>query len=812
VSGEQKILQAYWESSSTGLVVLARDWVSRKEKPPLFFGPPLRPFENLQRTSALLYGQMAGYLRFRGKTLFTYEIPERERSELAEKGIYVAGPFNDWKPLDHGTRWRLQRTRLKGIEFAALPVESNEIDSKQKFPFKFQKGDGAWLDVSRSAPNAVFDDTGSCNFEFHPERTGLHLYSFSVSEDYETDGQEQIIWASGEGEEIRHLPPTKAFLELESDLKMGAVPTERKTTFRLFAPRAEKVVLEVSSDPAMTNLRAFDLDEPENGVWSVVIPENLERWFYQYRVFGTSPDASSQFNPNVPILDPYAKASFSNAGPGIILGKSFFPEGGINSGFIPPAWDDLVICECHVRDLIAKVPVAMKDQDRLGFTGLAKWIRSGRSYLHELGVNTIELQPIQEFDSQSKDEYHWGYMPVNYFSPESTYALNPAKATQVAEFRDLVRAMHEQEFTVILDVVYNHIGEPNNLLFLDKYYYFHLDTHHYLMNWSGCGNDVRTDAPMVRRIIIESLIHLVEQYGVDGFRFDLADLVGKPTLQAIEKELKSRYPHLVLISEPWSFRGHLADELKDTGWASWNDGYRDFLAEYVRGQSNQDAARYFLAGSPHSRTEWPAQTVNYSESHDDYCWLDRITENPGHDAWNPTPADRRRTHLMVAFLFSSLGIPMISAGQDALRTKRGIHNTYQRGDLNAIDYERRCYYSGTANYFAQWVRLRLSPTGHLLRPGRHRDGYLSFSVQDGLSAIACVFNADGQDGDAKLLFAINPHAEPATLPVPEGAQKIRWIQIADHERVARGGLEGALHRISEDQIHLPAMSCGLWKS
>ncbi|MBC2603050.1 alpha-amylase family glycosyl hydrolase [Puniceicoccus vermicola] len=772
----------------------------------------MRPFQSLERTDPLLYGQMAGYIRFRKKLLFTFELPERGLSELAEKGVYVAGSFNDWNPLEEGKQWRLQRTRLNGIEIAALRIPEDKIDISQTFTFKFQAGDGAWLDVSQSAPNAVFDENGACNLEFHPDRTGQHIFTFAVGENYETDGQEQVIWSSEEGEEIRHLPPTHTFLELHSDAELGALPSRKGTTFRIFAPRANRVVVEFQQDPSMSNPEKLELAGPTDGIWEGSVGRNLEKWFYHYRVHGESPDTSTRFNPDMAILDPYAKAAYSRSGPGIILGDSFFPKGGVDPGFTPPRWDDLVICECHLRDLLARVPDPMKEEDRLGYSGLAKWVRSGHSYLHELGINAVELQPIQEFDSQSKEEYHWGYMPVNYFSPESTYAKHPEKASQVEEFRDLVRAMHEQEFTVILDVVYNHIGEPNNLLFLDKYYYFHLNTHHYLMNWSGCGNDLRTDAPMVRRIIIESLIHLVEQYGVDGFRFDLADLVGKPTLMAIEAALKERFPHLILISEPWSFRGHLADALKDTGWASWNDGYRDFLSEYVRGTSNRDAACYFLAGSPHSRTEWPAQTVNYSESHDDYCWLDRITENPDHEGWSPTPSDRRRTHLMAAFLFASLGIPMISAGQDALRTKGGIHNTYQRGDLNAIDYERRTYYSGTANYFAQWTRLRLSPVGRLLRPGKHRDNYLSFSGPENSSAIACLYNADQADGEDQMLFAINPHLEPAMIPLPHRSPAHEWIQIADQERVNRGGLEGALHRINANGIYLPALSCGLWRT
>ncbi len=758
----------------------------------------------------MLFAQMAGYLRFRGRLLFAFDLSEREFQRLAKPGMYVAGAFNDWNPLGEASRWRMRRTRLQGMPFAVTAISDDGIDASRPFVFKFQNGDGVWVDVSRSAPNAVFDENGVCNREFHPERTGLHLFEFSVPEDYQTSGHEQVLWSSEEAEEIRHLPPTESFLRLSSDKPLGAIPTADHTLFRLFAPRADQVEVEISAAPDMADAETVELTGPEEGVWEGSVPRNLHQWFYRFRVHGRNPDTSTQFDPGASVLDPYAKAAVGRGGPGIVLGEDVFPKGGIPRDFTPPRWDDLVVCECHVRDLLAKLPKDFSAEERLGFAGLARWIRSGKSYLHELGANAIELQPVQEFDSMAREEYHWGYMPVNYFAPESTYGSDPARGAQVEEFRDLVRALHEQGFTVILDVVYNHIGEPNNLLFLDKYYYFHLDTHHYLKNWSGCGNDLRTDAPMVRRLIIESLIHLVEQYGVDGFRFDLADLVGKPTLLAVEKALKARFPDLVLIAEPWSFRGHLGDELKDTGFASWNDGFRDFVSAYLLGSGNRDAAAYFLSGSAGSRTAWPAQTVNYSESHDDFCWLDRITENAEHQGWNPTPADRRRTHLMAAFLFCSLGMPMVSAGQDGLRTKRGVHNTYQRGDLNAIDYERRTYYAGTAGYFAHWIRFRLSAAGALLRPGRHRDGYLAFSGPENSSALACLYNADGQSGQDRLLFAINPHFEPALIPWPENARDLIWTQIADQERVAPQGLETAPHRIGGEGIYLPALSCGLW--
>jgi hypothetical protein len=193
-----------------------------------------------------------------------------------------------------------------------------------------------------------------------------------------------------------------------------------------------------------------------------------------------------------------------------------------------------------------------------------------------------------------------------------------------------------------------------------------------LTNWSGCGNDLRCSSAMTRRLIIDSLVHFVTYYGVDGFRFDLAELIGVDVLREIERALKAVKPDAILIAEPWSFRGHIAAALRDTGFASWNDGYRNFLRDYVRGNGGRDSAAYFLRGSPWHFARWPAQTVNYTESHDDHTWIDVITENADFQGMTPTARDIRRTHLMIAFLMASIGVPMLAAGQDFLRSKGGV--------------------------------------------------------------------------------------------------------------------------------------------
>ncbi|MDB6127888.1 MAG: glycoside hydrolase family 1, partial [Verrucomicrobia bacterium] len=268
----------------------------------------------------------------------------------------------------------------------------------------------------------------------------------------------------------------------------------------------------------------------------------------------------------------------------------------------------------------------------------------------------------------------------------------------------------------------------------------------------------------------------------------------------------------ILVAEPWSFRGHIAGALRDTGWASWNDGYRDFVRDFVRGNGATERMEYFLKGSPWFFAKWPAQTVNYTESHDDRTWLDTITENPGFDGSVPTAADRARTHLMAALLFMSLGIPMLAEGQDFLRSKQGLNNSYQRGDLNALDYRRLYRYLGTHAYVAGWIAFRRSERGRLLRQfARPGEGFFQFVAAPNSTAFAVVYNADRSQGPLRLLFTVNPTLRDVTVPLSADVTSSTWRQCADHERFFPTAAPGATLPVEPD-LFVPALGCGLWAS
>jgi len=725
-----------------------------------------------------------------------------------ERKLYVVGDFNGWERAIGDEAWRLQAGEIDGAPMWWWRGPAEQFWAEPRLRFKFVTSENHWLIVPENAPNAVRDAEGHVNHELDSERTGGQFFRFELTEPLDLAHAWRVARAAGNDAGVP-LQPGDFFFSLSTDVALGANVREGQTVFRLFAPRAREVKLHLSRTPnAGDTPEMVDLDrrEGEPYVWEAAVEGNLHGWYYWYQLDGVR-DASAAFDPEFRVLDPYALATVTRDGPGIVIDRE--SVGGGDRSFVTPAWQDLVIAEAHVRDLAAKAPIKATTRERRGFTGLRKWVESPAFYLHHLGVNCVELQPVQEFDNQSREEYHWGYMTVNWFSPASAYALEPERASGIGELQALVAALHKRGMAVLLDVVYNHVGVPAHLHFIDKLYYFDQNAHGELSNWSGCGNDLRADAAMAKRLIIDSCTHLIETFGVDGFRFDLAELLGVEVLQEIEVALKRVKPDVILIAEPWSFRGHIAGPLRDTGWSSWNDGYRDFVREYVRGGSSSEALAYYLKGSPWYWSKWPAQTVNYTESHDDRAWVDIITENPDHNGSAPTANDRRRTQLMAAILFASVGIPMVAAGQDFLRSKGGVNNTYQRGDLNALDYQRLLRFSGTHAYFTEWIAFRKSEAGRLLRlyspPSAHY--FREFPVS-GSTASALVYNADGSLGAQRLLFAINPTLQDVSIHLDADVLNTGdWRQVADHERFFSS--YGAQQRLEAD-LFLPSLSCGLW--
>ncbi len=795
---------AAWTSLNAGVVSFTRDWEG-SGKPDLWWGEDKLPLKSVRKLSPEQFGLQGGYYGKGKRIIFVLPITLTKGIDT-EDGIFVAGSFNGWSDAIGNSKWKMKHGQVRKHACHVLAVPLEELENQDNATFKFVTAKGHWIEVPPYARNSHVDGYGIKNYLFSAHRSGRHLFRFSTPLPLnQSEGRMLYVRMHGDVESIR-LHPGVFLKSIEAEGPLGAIVGREETTFRIFAPRARSVRLYVFRKSEGPEGKPIEMDLGHDLVWEATVPGNRHGWFYHYAVEGEELDESGYFDPEFRIPDPYAKAVCGPLGPGIVVEESFFEHP--RQHFKAPHWHDLVIAEAHVRDLTANAPVDITDEERLGFRGLKEWVEDPEFYLNKLGVNAVELQPVHEFDTQQREKYAWGYMPVNYFAPASQYCDDPTRLDQIGEFRDLVRSFHDKGLAVILDVVYNHVGEPNFLQYLDKEYYFLLTEEGHYQNYSGCGNTLDADAPMVRRLIRDSLVHWIKAYNVDGFRFDLGELIGKDTLAWLEKELKQVKPGVVLIAEPWSFRGHIARELKETGWTSWNDGYREFVRSYLTLHAEAKGLRHFMQGSHPDLTRFPSQTVNYVESHDDRCWIDKITENGNHDGHRPTANDRRRTHMMAGILMMSVGIPMLSSGMDMLKSKGGTNNTYLRGDLNAIPYTRMAEYSGTVDYFRRWVAFRRSHAGRHVRldawPGR---GY--FMTSRNGPAFGMVYNADFSQGHERLLFVVNPGYEFMELRFPELDLKT-FRQMADTERWGDPWLPTPHYWAHRTRISVPPLSCGLF--
>jgi pullulanase/glycogen debranching enzyme len=476
-----------------------------------------------------------------------------------------------------------------------------------------------------------------------------------------------------------------------------------------------------------------------------------------------------------------------------------------------PKHEDIVIYEMHVRDM-TKHPSSHVGKSIAGkYEGLIASEGSGAAldHLKSLGVNVIELMPVQEF-ANGEDRYDWGYGPGFYFAPEASYGRQPLKGSQFYEFKNLVNELHNRGFGVIVDVVYNHVGGVNVFNLIDRRYHFRFNPDFSPSNFSGCGNDVRTEAPMMRRLIVDSVVHWMKEFHVDGFRFDLAELIDMETMMAIRDAARAVNPDVLLISEPWSFRGENKRELTGTGWSAWNNDFRYAAKDFVQGKRNRDWLQKCITGSVEIWAANPLQPINYVESHDDMALADELCTRPDRDGRHLQENDVAANRLAATVLFTSLGIPMMNAGQEFVRSKRGISNTYDRGDaINAIDWNDRSrpLAAETLNYYTDLLRLRLSSEGAAFRASeRPPHGYYRWILPQDQQSLGYIVNVPRVHGGAGFIVLLNSGGDASEFNVPFPAG--RWRLIGNGRLIQIEGLadEPDVEGPKERVVRVPPMS------
>ncbi len=528
---------------------------------------------------------------------------------------------------------------------------------------------------------------------------------------------------------------------LYSNKSLGYQIEGNKITFRVFTPRATWVRLVLYRHHADIEGIEYAMVRDKDGVWEFITSLEWQNKYYGYRVWGPQGNGE-MFDSTVVVADPYSPAVVSQNHYRHPAKTIILPENDFNWGkdsWQKVAWRDLMIYEMHVRDLTAHRSSGFSPRDRGTYTALIKSPqKGGLPYIKSLGVNAVELLPSQDFGNieipyldENTPVYntwnpyarnHWGYMTSYFFAPESYYssggtmetvAFNGSDGRQVREFKEMVKAFHHNDMAVLMDVVYNHVSQYDYqpLKYIDKFYYFRLNEDCSFTSVSGCGNDLKTERPMTRRLIIDSVIHWMKEYHIDGFRFDLAKMIDWKTIETIRDTARKVNPHVILIAEPW-VPGYDPDGFSDRGWAAWNDQIRNgvkgqnphdglgFIFGAWQGNNNRLTLKCFVLGSIRDfggQFVDIAHSVNYLESHDDHTLGDFIRiglgdvdenqriEDLDHHA-QLTAEQMNLNKLAALFLFTCQGPIMIHQGQEFARSKVIAHTTVSDTNVGKIDH------------------------------------------------------------------------------------------------------------------------------
>ena len=654
-----------------------------------------------------------------------------------------------------------------------------------------------------------------------------------------------------------HRHPT---LQFSHPLPYGAILHDNGVQFVTFSRSATamRVLLyDRLRDREPSEVIVFDRDYDRWGdIWSIFVPGIGSGQLYHFQADGPDdPERGHRFDPRARLIDPYARA----------LGGQFLPS---QDGIIRPPkcvvvddrfdWQgdrhlrrelsETVIYEMHVRGF------SRSSSSGVEHPGTYPGVIEKIPYLKSLGVTAVELMPVHEYPTngfwgeRNWRPNYWGYDPLAFFAPHRGYAAGSEPGCQVNEFKRMVRALHQAGIEVILDVVFNHTAEGNELgptlsfKGLENQVYYMLDGGGaYYKNYSGCGNTINGNHPIVREMIFLCLRHWVHNYHVDGFRFDLASILSRdrngemvpnpPVVEAIAED-----PLLAdskIIAEAWDASGaYQVGSFGELRWAEWNGHYRDDVRRFWRGDSAMTpnlATR--LAGSsdlyqPGGRQ--PYHSINFITSHDGFTLNDLVSYSHKHneanqednrDGENHNSSDNygvegptrqpeieslrlRQLKNMLATLFLSQGVPMLSAGDECRRTQRGNNNAYcQDNAISWFDWKLVEKNEALVRFVRALIEFRRTqpavrrvdfPNGEPVRPGELPE--VLWFGPDGCEkdweancpSLSCFFAAAptdfAQPPSHHVLLMMHAGREPREFTIPALPQPVAWRVFLDTQQ------------------------------
>ena len=564
--------------------------------------------------------------------------------------------------------------------------------------------------------------------------------------------------------------------------------TPEETTFRLFAPStAKNVKVRIYKEGMGGKVVKSAKMKYADGLWTVTVRGDLLGRFYTF-------DTGHGETPGV-----FAKAVGVNGKRGAIINemKTWPDDWCCDQHPVVKSPADLVVYELHHRDF----SINRKDAKYPGkFLALTEpW---AIDHLKELGVNAVHILPSYDYGSVdetrlNQQQYNWGYDPVNYNVPEGSYSTDPYDPScRIREFKQMVQALHKAGIAVILDVVYNHTYDIEHSNFQLTYpnYYYRVGS-----NGSGCGNETASEQPMMRRFMLESVKYWYNEYRIDGFRFDLMGCHDIETMNIIRQELSKLDPSIFIYGEGWSAGqcalpteklGLKANIPQMPGIAAFSDEIRDAL----RGPFDDDTKPGWLGGAAdceesikygivggishpqvdmkkvnYSKTPWatePTQMMSYVSCHDDMCLTDRLRASiPG-----LTDDELIRLDLLAqTAVFTSQGVPFMLSGEELLRTKKCVHNSFESPDsINQLDWKNKERYPQVFKYYHDLIALRKHHPAFRLGDAGLVRKHLEFLDAPKGVVVFRLKDYAGRDDWRNIIVILNANRETATVDIPKG--------------------------------------------
>ena len=592
---------------------------------------------------------------------------------------------------------------------------------------------------------------------------------------------------------------------------LGATWTKTATTFKVWAPTADSVKVALyKSGTAGTNdlIAEHPMTLGEQGVWSVAVSGNLNGTYYTYIV-----DVNGETEE---ACDPYARTTGVNGKRAMVIDLDSTDPAGWDKDFGPKkdmSYTDAVIYELHVRDASIHESSGVSAANKGKFLGLtetgtktANGVPTVLDHIEDLGVTHVHLLPVYDYGSVDETrlneaQFNWGYDPVNYNVPEGSYSTNPYDgATRVREMKQMVKALHDNNINVVMDVVYNHVYDAESFSFdqiVPKYFSRTYADGSY-SSGSGCGNDTASERAMVQKYIIESVMYWAEEYHIDGFRFDLVGLIDTETMNGVIEAVHAKYPDVIFYGEGWTMATETSKDVSMSTQlnaymtpelAYFSDTIRNLLAGdnsatnpgFVSGSKGQESA---LAECVTATTSWcpsPTQTVNYASCHDNYTLKDKLNLTRP----DATEADRiKMNNLTAAVYMMSQGIPFIHAGEEFLRTKTHEDGTVEHNSYNSNDYvnalrwtnlEKETY-ADVADYYKGLIEFRKNHEALRLTTSEAVAENMNYHY---VSSNVVLFSLDGKD-------SVAGEVSDGIVVIFNATEEAKTFSLYDYNTIAEG--------------------------